>query len=91
MRRIAKSDIKNHVKAAVGQLTPAYAEAIWQQPVEQATGKEWYLTDEKRYPIKAGKVVKLLASVAVCLAVCFLLIVKMINAQRNCDSRFRTN
>ena len=83
MRRIAKSDIKNHVKAAVGQLTPAYAEAIWQQPVEQATGNEWYLKDEKRYPIKAGKVVKLLASVAVCLAVCFLLIVKMINAQRN--------
>lgn len=72
MRRIAESDIKNHVKAAVGQLTPAYAEAIWQQPVEQATGNEWYLKDEKRYPIKAGKVVKLLASAAACLAVCFL-------------------
>lgn len=72
MRRIAESDIKKHVKAAVGQLTPAYAEAIWQQPVEQATGNEWYLKDEKRYPIKAGKVVKLLASAAACLAVCFL-------------------
>lgn len=72
MRRIAESDIKNHVKAAVGQLTPAYAEAIWKQPVEQAVGDEWYLKDEKRYPIKAGKVVKLLASVAACLAVCVI-------------------
>ena len=72
MRRIAESDIKNHVKAAVGQLTPAYAEAIWKQPVEQAVGDEWYLKDEKRYPIKAGKVVKLLASVAACLTVCVI-------------------
>ena len=72
MRRIAESDIKNHVKAAVGQLTPAYAEAIWKQPVEQAVGDEWYLKDEKRYPIKAGKVVKLLASAAACLAVCVI-------------------
>lgn len=72
MRRIAESDIKNHVKAAVGQLTPAYAEAIWQQPVEQAVGNEWYLKDEKRHSINAGKVVKLLASAAACLAVCVI-------------------
>ena len=91
MRRIAESDIKNHINAAVGRLTPAYAEAIWQQPVEQGVGNEWYLKDERRRSVKAGEVVKLLASAAACLAVCFLLIVKMINAQRNCDSRFRTN
>ncbi|MGN0338083.1 MAG: hypothetical protein ACI4EE_11375 [Lachnospiraceae bacterium] len=72
MRRIAESDIKKHLKAAAGQLTPAYADAIWQQPVEQATGDEWYLKDEKRYPIKAGKAVKLLASAAACLTACVI-------------------
>lgn len=63
-------DVKEHMRSAVKQMTPACAEAVWQQPVERATGDEWYLKKEAKSKSNRGKIVRFLASAAACLAIC---------------------
>ena len=70
MSRMSEINVKEHMRSAVKQMTPAFADALWQQPVERATGDEWYLKKEGKSASKRGKLVRFLASAAACLAIC---------------------
>ena len=70
MSRMSEINVKEHMRSAVKQMTPAFADALWQQPVERATGDEWYLKKEGKSTSKRGKLVRFLASAAACLAIC---------------------
>lgn len=70
MSRMSEINVKEHMRSAVKQMTPAYTDTLWQQPVEWATGDEWYLKKEGKAASKRGKLVRLLASAAACLAIC---------------------
>ena len=70
MSRMSEINVKEHMRSAVKQMTPAYVDTLWQQPVERATGDEWYLKKEGKAASKRGKLVRFLASAAACLAIC---------------------
>lgn len=70
MSRISEINVKEHMRSAVKEMTPAFADALWQQPVERATGDEWYLKKEGRHTSKRTRLVGFLASAAACLAIC---------------------
>lgn len=70
MSRMSEFNVKEHMRSAVKQMTPAFADTLWQQPVERATGDEWYLKKEGKAASKRGKLVRFLASAAACLAIC---------------------
>ena len=67
---MSENNVKEHMRSAVKQMTPAFADTLWQQPVERATGDEWYLKKEGKAASKRGKLVRFLASAAACLAIC---------------------
>lgn len=72
MKKITDSYLREHIRSALGRLTPDKAEQIWEQPVEKAVGNEWFLDGVGGRQKNTGKVIKILSSVAACLAVCFL-------------------
>lgn len=69
MKNITESYLKEHLKSAVEQLLPDKAEKIWAQPVEKASGDEWFLDGLDRHLHTAAKVVKLVSAAAACFAV----------------------
>lgn len=69
MKNIIESYLKEHLKSAVEQLLPDKAEKIWAQPVEKASGDEWFLDGLDRHLHTAAKVVKLVSAAAACFAV----------------------
>ena len=69
MKNITESYLKEHLKSAVEQLLPDKAEKIWAQPVEKASGDEWFLDGLDRHLQTAAKVVKLVSAAAACFAV----------------------
>ena len=69
MKNITESYLKEHLKSAVEQLLPDKAEKIWAQPVEKASGDEWFLDGLDRRLHTAAKVVKLVSAAAACFAV----------------------
>ena len=69
MKNITESYLKEHLKSAVEQLLPDKAEKIWAQPVEKASGDEWFLDGLDRHLHTAAKVVKLVSAEAACFAV----------------------
>lgn len=69
MKNITESYLKEHLKSAVEQLLPDKAEKIWAQPVEKASGDEWFLNGLDRHLHTAAKVVKLVSAAAACFAV----------------------
>lgn len=70
MSRMSEINVQQHMRSAVKQMTPACAETVWQQPVERATGDEWYLKKEAKSTSSRGKLVRFLASAAACLVIC---------------------
>ena len=70
MSRMAEINMEKHLRSAVKQMTPVCAETVWQQPVERATGDEWYLKKEAKSTSNRGKLVRFLASSAACLVIC---------------------
>lgn len=70
MSRMAEINMEKHLRSAVKQMTPVCAETVWQQPVERATGDEWYLKKEAKSTSNRGKLVRFLASAAACLVIC---------------------
>lgn len=69
MKNITESYVKEHLKSAVEQLLPDKAEKIWAQPVEKASGVEWFLDGLDRHLHTAAKVVKLVSAATACFAV----------------------
>lgn len=69
MKNITESYLKEHLKSAVEQLLPDKAEKIWAQPVEKASGDEWFLDGLDRHLHTVAKVVKLVSAAAACFAV----------------------
>lgn len=69
MKNITESYLKEHLKSAVEQLLPDKAEKILAQPVEKASGDEWFLDGLDRHLHTAAKVVKLVSAAAACFAV----------------------
>lgn len=72
MKKITDSYIKEHMQQGISKITPKDAEKIWEQPVEKASGDEWYLDGTKKRPRSYGKLIGLVSSAAACLAVCIL-------------------
>lgn len=69
MKKITDSYIKEHMQQGISRITPNDAEKIWEQPVEKASGDEWYLDGTKKCQRSYGKLIGLVSSAAACLAV----------------------
>lgn len=65
------SDLEKRIKRGMTDLTPDQKEKIWETPVEQATGKEWYLdgTDREKQGKHSRKIVSWMSAVAACCAI----------------------
>lgn len=72
MKKITEAYLNEHINHAAKALTPQRASQIWEQPVEKATGDEWYLDGIMPKKRSFGKVIGLISSIAACLAVCLL-------------------
>lgn len=72
MKPITVEYVNEHLNRAVRSITPEKADEIWNQPADRANGDEWYLEGTQRKKRHAGRVIRMLSSVAACLAVCFL-------------------
>lgn len=72
MKRLTDSDINKDIANAIEKMCPDKAEEIWEQPVERASGTEWYLDGIKRKKGNKGKIIPWLSAAAACFVLCFL-------------------
>ena len=69
MKNITESYLKERLKNAVEQILPDKAEEIWAQPVEKASGDEWFLDGLDRHVHTAAKVIKIVSAAAACFVI----------------------
>ncbi len=69
MKNITESYLKERLKRATEQLVPDKAEEIWAQPVEKASGDEWFLDGLDRRPHTTQKIIKLMSAAAACFVI----------------------
>lgn len=69
MKNITESYLKERLKNAVEQILPDKAEEIWAQPVEKASGDEWFLDGLDRHVHTAAKVIKIVSAAATCFVI----------------------
>lgn len=69
MKNITESYLKERLKRATEQLVPDKAEEIWAQPVEKASGDEWFLDGLDRRPHTTQKIIKLISAAAACFVI----------------------
>lgn len=69
MKNITESYLKERLKNAVEQILPDKAEEIWAQPVEKASGDEWFLDGLDRHVHTAAKVIKIVYAAAACFVI----------------------
>lgn len=72
MKQKTNSDLEKQIKNAVIQMTPDQSEKVWEQPVEKASGNEWYLDGIGTAKKQTGKVIHILSAVAACCVISFL-------------------
>ena len=70
MTNIPDEKIEQHLSDSIRKLTPDRSEQLWQQPVEQASGSEWFL-DTGRQQKRTGKRY-LIPAAAACLLLCIV-------------------
>lgn len=69
MKNITESYLKERLKNAVEQILPDKAEEIWAQPVEKASGDEWFLDGLDRHVHTAAKVIRIVSAAAACFVI----------------------
>lgn len=69
MKNITESYLKERLKKAVEQILPDKAEEIWAQPVEKASGDEWFLDGLDRHVHTAAKVIRIVSAAAACFVI----------------------
>lgn len=72
MKQKTNSDLEKQIKNAVSQMTPNQSEKVWEQPVEKASGNEWYLDGIGIAKKQTGKVIHILSALAACCVISFL-------------------
>jgi hypothetical protein len=72
MKNITAFYLKKHINSAAGSVAPDDADAIWEQPVERATGSEWFLDGIDKSKKRTKTVIKTVSALAACLAVALL-------------------
>lgn len=72
MKKISETYIETHLKGAMEHLHSERMDALWAQPVEKASGEEWYLDETPRRTPKSGRIMRRLMPIAACFAVCIL-------------------
>ena len=70
--KIIDSFLYRHLNKAINSLTPDLAKQIWEQPIEKASGDEWYLDGTASQKHSVHGIWKWGASIAACFVVCLL-------------------